>query len=61
MSEKINIQEVVEQARAISKIFDENGQTYLIAAAYLHDIRYAPELRKTGSHPLDRAYYLLIS
>jgi hypothetical protein len=59
MSEKINIQEVVEQAQAISKIIDENDQTYLIASAYLHNIEYAPELRKTGFHPLNGAYYLL--
>src|SRR5947209_1181989 len=59
MSEKINIQEVVEQAQAISKIIDENDQTYLIASAYLHNIEDAPELRKTGFHPLNGAYYLL--
>lgn len=55
----LHIQGVVERARGICKIFDEGDQTYLIAAAYLHDIGYAPELRKTGFHPLDGAYYLL--
>lgn len=55
----LHIQGVAERARAICNIFDENNQTYLIAAAYLHDIGYAPELRKTGFHPLDGAYYLL--
>ena len=55
----LHIQGVAERARTISHVFDENDQTYLIAAAYLHDIGYAPELRKTGFHPLDGAYYLL--
>jgi hypothetical protein len=30
----------------------------LEAAAYLHDIGYAPDLAKTGFHPLDGARYL---
>jgi hypothetical protein len=55
----LHIQGVVERARTISHLFDNNDQTYLIAAAYLHDIGYVPELRKTGFHPLDGAYYLL--
>src|SRR5436309_924196 len=55
----LHIQGVAEQARAICNILDENDQIYLIAAAYLHDIGYALELRKTGFHPLDGAYYLL--
>src|SRR5215469_9740250 len=30
----------------------------LVAAAWLHDIGYAPELAETGFHPLDGARYL---
>jgi HD superfamily phosphodiesterase len=30
----------------------------LIAAAYLHDIGYAPTLARTGFHPLDGAVHL---
>jgi hypothetical protein len=30
----------------------------LVAAAWLHDIGYSPELRDTGFHPLDGAAYL---
>jgi hypothetical protein len=30
----------------------------LVAAAWLHDVGYAPELRDTGFHPLDGARYL---
>ena len=32
--------------------------TILVAAAWLHDIGYAPELVETGFHPLDGARYL---
>ncbi len=35
------------------------GLVFLIAAAYLHDIGYAPSLKKTGFHPLDGANYVL--
>jgi HD superfamily phosphodiesterase len=53
-----HVQGVVERARQISNIFDANDAIYLIAAAYLHDIGYAPELKNTGFHPLDGAYYV---
>lgn len=53
-----HVQGVVEQSRRVAHIFQEEEQQYLIAAAYLHDIGYAPALRKTGFHPLDGAYYL---
>jgi len=54
----LHVQGVAEKARHISKTFNERDGTYLIAAAYLHDIGYAPSLKKTGFHPLDGAYYL---
>ena len=34
-------------------------QQLLVAAAYLHDVGYAPELVDTGFHPLDGARHLL--
>src|SRR6266700_3110294 len=37
------------------------GLVFLIAAAYLHDIGYAPSLKKTGFHPLDGANYVMQS
>ncbi|MFD0732306.1 HD domain-containing protein [Planotetraspora mira] len=46
-------------ARAVSLasiLGDETDK--LIAAAYLHDIGYSPELVDTGFHPLDGARYL---
>lgn len=39
-------------AERIAPAFGDDGET-LIAAAYLHDIGYAPELAATGFHPLD--------
>ncbi len=36
------VQGVVERARYISHLLNEDEQAYLIAAAYLHDIGYAP-------------------
>jgi hypothetical protein len=50
---------VVERAQQVGEAFDEANCELLVAAAYLHDIGYAPELQVTGFHPLDGAYYLL--
>ncbi|GHO69132.1 metal-dependent phosphohydrolase, HD subdomain protein [Ktedonobacter sp. SOSP1-52] len=54
----LHVQSVVKQAHRVSQVFDENEGTYLIAVAYLHDIGYAPELKRTGFHPIDGANYL---
>jgi HD domain len=54
----LHVQGVAKQAQWVSKMFDEKDQICLIAAAYLHDIGYAPSIKKTGFHPLDGAYYL---
>ncbi|GHO77042.1 metal-dependent phosphohydrolase, HD subdomain protein [Ktedonobacter sp. SOSP1-85] len=54
----LHVQNVVEQAHWVSQVFDESEGEYLIAAAYLHDIGYAPELNTTGFHPIDGANYL---
>ncbi len=54
----LHVQGVAKKARRVSKAFNESDGIYLIAAAYLHDIGYAPSLKKTGFHPIDGAYYL---
>ncbi len=54
----LHVQRVVERARWVSQVLKEDDRPYLIAAAYLHDIGYAPSLKKTGFHPLDGACYL---
>lgn len=48
---------VAERARTIALILGEDA-ALLEAAAVLHDIGYAPDLAKTGFHPLDGARYL---
>jgi HD superfamily phosphodiesterase len=51
-------QGVVKRAHEISKLFNGSDRSLLIAAAYLHDIGYAPSLKRTGYHSIDGAYYL---
>ncbi|WP_329117483.1 HD domain-containing protein [Streptomyces sp. NBC_01465] len=48
---------VAERARTLAPILGEDADL-LEAAALLHDIGYAPDLAKTGFHPLDGARYL---
>ena len=57
----LHVQGVVQRAFSVSTLFEEEDQRYLIAAAYLHDIGYAPSLKKTGFHPLDGATYVMQS
>lgn len=48
---------VAERARTIALVLGRDADL-LEAAAVLHDIGYAPDLAKTGFHPLDGARYL---
>ncbi|MGW5689266.1 HD domain-containing protein [Nonomuraea sp. NPDC003754] len=50
-------QGVAGRAASLVPILSDEADT-LIAAAYLHDIGYAPDLVDTGFHPLDGARYL---
>ncbi|NYE12185.1 HD domain-containing protein [Actinomadura citrea] len=50
-------QGVARQARTLSPILG-NQADLLEAAAWLHDIGYAPDLMDTGFHPVDGARYL---
>jgi len=50
-------QGVAARAAMLAPILGDQAGT-LIAAAYLHDIGYAPDLATTGFHPLDGARYL---
>ena len=54
----LHVQGVVEKAYQVSGILCEAERPYLVAAAYLHNVGYAPSLQRTGFHPLDGAYYL---
>jgi hypothetical protein len=55
----LHTQGVVKRAYQIANALNEEDRSTLIAAAYLHDIGYAPAIRQTDFHPLDGAYYLL--
>ncbi|GAA3244909.1 HD domain-containing protein [Nonomuraea helvata] len=48
---------VAARAVSLAPILGDEADT-LTAAAYLHDIGYAPDLVSTGFHPLDGARYL---
>jgi len=54
----LHVQGVIEQALRVGSIFDEEERSYLIAAACVHDIGYAPELKQTGLHSIDGARWL---
>ncbi|SOE65787.1 metal dependent phosphohydrolase [Streptomyces sp. OV198] len=54
----LHTQAVAERAREAAQAVSEGERDLLVAAAWLHDIGYAPELRETGFHPLDGARYL---
>ncbi len=53
-----HVQGVADQAREVSRILHPDERPYLVAAAYLHDIGYAPSLVVTKFHPLDGAFWL---
>ena len=51
-----HVRSVARRARWVAKELALSDD--LVAAAWLHDIGYAPELVETGFHPLDGARYL---
>ena len=53
-----HVQGVANRAMEIAAVLDKVDRTYLVAAAYLHDIGYAPPLHRTGLHQLDGASYV---
>jgi len=51
-------QGVATRAAELATTVAPEDRSVLIAAAWLHDIGYAPALRDTGFHPLDGGLYL---
>jgi hypothetical protein len=49
---------VAEQAKLLTVAVQDDEAPLLVAAAWLHDIGYAPGLKQTGFHPLDGAQHL---
>ncbi|MFK0174274.1 HDIG domain-containing metalloprotein [Streptomyces sp. NPDC090306] len=54
----LHTQAVAARAREVSTAVSKADRDLLVAAAWLHDIGYAPQLRDTGFHPLDGARHL---
>jgi hypothetical protein len=52
-----HVQAVAAQAERLCRLPGVSGEL-LVAAAWLHDIGYAPSLAVTGFHPLDGARFL---
>ncbi len=49
---------VARQARRVASALPAQEGEVLVAAAYLHDVGYAPSLNATGFHPLDGARHV---
>jgi hypothetical protein len=49
---------VVERAQSFRDVLDRDELDVLLAAGYLHDVGYAPDLAEVGFHPLDGARFV---
>src|SRR5205807_48887 len=49
---------VAQKAEGIANHLPRDDARDLVAAAYLHDVGYAPGLKSTGFHPLDGARFI---
>jgi hypothetical protein len=54
----LHVQAVADQARRVGLVLADDDRDVLVAAAYLHDIGYAPSLNRLGFHPVDGARFL---
>ena len=53
-----HVQVVADEARRVATVLPNEDRDVLVAAAYLHDIGYAPSLNRLGFHPVDGALFL---
>jgi HD domain len=53
-----HVQGVAERAGFLAQLADREDRPSVVAAAWLHDIGYAPALVVTGLHPMDGVRYL---
>jgi hypothetical protein len=53
-----HIQAVARQAARVTAVLSAEDGDVLVAAAFLHDVGYAPSLNRLGFHPLDGARFL---
>jgi hypothetical protein len=54
----LHVQVVASKAQQLAAVLSGDDGEALVAAAFLHDIGYAPPLNRLGFHPVDGAYYL---
>jgi HD superfamily phosphodiesterase len=54
----LHVQQAASQAKRAIHAAPADDHDLLIAAAFLHDVGYAPELAQTGFHPLDGARWI---
>lgn len=52
-----HVRGLVTAAQQVGRHFDAQTADCLVAAAWLHDIGYAPSVRRTDFHPLDGAVF----
>jgi HD superfamily phosphohydrolase len=53
-----HVRGVARQARRVRQALAPEDRPYLVAAAWLHDIGYAPDLAVTAFHPIDGAHHV---
>jgi hypothetical protein len=53
-----HVQAVATQAHQVSAVLAPEDRPYLVAAAWLHDVGYAPRLNRLGFHPGAGARYV---
>lgn len=53
-----HVQGVAATAANVVSTLDSTNTAEVVAAAWLHDIGYAPQVRRTGFHPLDGAEFV---
>lgn len=54
----LHVQAVARRARRVVRVVPADDRELLVAAAFLHDVGYAPSLNRLGFHPVDGARFL---
>jgi hypothetical protein len=54
----LHVQAVANEARRVALLLPAQDADLLVAAAFLHDVGYAPSLNRLGFHPIDGARFL---
>jgi hypothetical protein len=54
----MHVQAVAGEARRLATVLSAEESDLLVAAAFLHDVGYAPSLNRLGFHPVDGARFL---